>query len=131
MLVASFYSITTRSKKLKKMVLLYIAIIIITSSSTNSNIVSNSSSSNDHDHDDDKITHAHASIDYCHHEIKLLYYTKILLLGLYTLIQNTIVLIILLFLIWLPFPLLLLYAMYQVIHDNCKVILKHDNNYKA
>jgi hypothetical protein len=93
--------------------------------------ISGSSSSNDHDHDDDKITHAHASIDYCHHEIKLLYYTKILLLGLYTLIQNTIVLIILLFLIWLPFPLLLLYAMYQVIHDICKVIVKIDNKQKV
>ena len=91
--------------------------------------------SNDRDQDDNKITHAPhtSSINHHHHfEIKMIfYYTKIVLLGLYTFIQNTIVLIILLFLIWLPFPLLLLYAMYQVINDYSKVILKHDNNYKA
>lgn len=68
------------------------------------------------------------SIDPHHHEIRIMYYTKIVLLGLYTFIQNTIVLMILLFLIWLPFPLLLLYAMYQVIHDNYKAILKKHNN---
>jgi len=76
-------------------------------------------------------THHHDATNTYENNTMILYDTKLILLGLYALIQNIIVLIILLILIWLPFPLLLLYAIYAVIYDYYKVIFKNDSRQKA